>query len=270
MEKMLLNTGLKIPAIGFGTWKLGSSAESVVGEALDAGYELIDTASVYDNEAMIGRAIRRNDRPRQEIFVTTKLSETDQGYENAIKAFEASTDRLGVDYLDLYLIHWPQSSERLESWRALEDLHSAGKVRNIGVSNYAVHHLKELLDNCKVKPCINQIEFHPFIYQQQKDIYDFCIEQGIVIEAYSPLAAAKKMNEGLIESIAKQHNKTYSQILIRWSIQRQTIPIPKAQNSNHIKQNIAVFDFEMSEEEMELLDNLSDGTRTCSDPHDIG
>jgi diketogulonate reductase-like aldo/keto reductase len=253
---------MNIPTIGFGTWQilLNGKAKRAVTEALETGYRLIDTAMVYGNEKGVGAAIRETGMPRDEIYLTTKLWNSDQGYESGLRAFETSLSRLGLEYIDLYLIHWPRGSELTrQSWKALEEIRGNGLAKNIGVSNYDIEELKELLGYAKVLPAVNQIEFHPFIYQDQKPILDYCKEQGIVVEAYSPLARAKQMNHPVIAEVAEQSGKTAGQVMLRWCVQHGTVPLPKTTHKERMIENLDIFDFELSAEQMEKLDSLSTG-----------
>lgn len=271
-ESLELNTGKSIPRIGFGTWQISpdSAAKQAVAAALAAGYRLIDTAKLYGNETGVGEAIRESGIPREEIFVTTKLWNDDQGYESTLEAFEASLRRLGLDYVDLYLIHWPATPERQDSWKALTELHKSGRARNVGVSNYTIRHLQELLANTTdAVPAVNQIEFHPFVYEEQRSIVEFCRQHGIVVEAYSPLARGGRVDDPAVQTIADAHGKTNAQILLRWAIQHDTVPLPRSTNSDHIIENLNVFDFELSPEDMHVLNNLTDGTRVAPNPHKL-
>lgn len=263
-----LNTGADIPAIGFGTWQilLNKKTRRMVSEALDAGYRLIDTAMVYGNEKGVGEAVRTSAVPRADIFVTTKLWNFDQGYEQAIDAFDTSLARLGLEYIDLYLIHWPVPGKRLESWRALEDIYKVGRAKAIGVSNYTIRHLEELLRDSSITPAVNQIEFHPYIFDEQKPLLDFCQKQGIVVEAYSPLAHAANMEDPVIKDIAEETGRTYAQVLLRWAFQHNTIPLPKSSNIGRVRQNLDIFDFKLDDAQMKRLNGLSNGMRTCWDP----
>lgn len=272
MQTFQLQNGDTIPVLGFGTWKLadGEEAYSAVQTALRFGYRLIDTAALYNNEASVGRAIRESDVPREEVFVTTKLREADHAYDDALAACRVSMERLGLAYIDLYLIHWPTSAKRLEAWKALVDLRRQGLVKHIGVSNYTVAHLNELLDASTVVPEVNQIEFHPLVYKQQQEDVVYCQENNILVEAYSPFAQGKALSHPTLQQIAEKYNKTVAQVLLRWSIQHRTIPLPKSSTTERIKQNLAVFDFELSIEEMNAMNDLGDdGTRVTSDPHVI-
>lgn len=256
-----LNSGTNIPAIGFGTWGLneGWEVKDAVKAALEAGYRLIDTARIYNNEKGVGAAIRGSGIEREDIFVTTKLWTSDQGYESSLRAFEASLGRLGFGYVDLYLIHWPgdDRERRMDSWQTLCQLYSEGRALAIGVSNFEVEHLNELLAVSDTVPAVNQIEFHPFIYRKQAPILELCQEKGIIVEAYSPLAQARYMNNETLESMAQKYGKTKAQIMLRWSVQHKAVPIPKSANPERIKENLQVFDFEISEQDMKVLDGLS-------------
>ncbi len=248
-----------MPGFGFGTWNLtGNECVEVTGEALRVGYRLIDTAKIYGNEVEVGEAIRKSSVPREEIFVTTKLWPNDFGYENALRAFDGSLERLGLEYIDLYLIHWPRSDKqkRQDSWRALCEIYKQGRAKSIGVSNYAVEHLKEALTS-DAPPAVNQIEFHPYIYEEQRPILEFCKKHGIIVEAYSPLSQGHGLNSITVRDISERTGRTPAQVVLRWAIQHDTIPIPKSAHPERIKENIQVFDFELSADDMKMLDNLS-------------
>lgn len=249
-----------MPAIGFGTWQIkeGLETKAAVLAALDSGYRLIDTAKIYGNETSVGEAIRQSSVSRDEIFVTTKLWTNDFGYDSAFEAFDASLMRLDMEYVDLYLLHWPNGSSRRDAWRALAEIHRQDKAKAVGVSNFMVEHLEEVLSSGLV-PAVNQIEFHPFIYEEQKPVLELCNKHGIVVEAYSPLARARHMQNEVISAIAAAHGKSPAQIMLRWAIQHGTVPIPKSSNPARIKSNLEVFDFELSNSEMEKINNLSSG-----------
>lgn len=271
MESIKLNTGAQIPVLGFGTWKIwpNGSAQKAVEQALEAGYRHIDTARVYGNEKGVGRGIKASGIDRKDIFVTTKLWSGNKDYESGLKAFDESLGRLGLDYVDLYLIHFPSTGKRQESWKALEQIHKNGKARAVGVSNYTVKHLEELLSGSSMVPAVNQVEFHPFLYKDQEQLINFCKKQGIVLEAYSPLAHGKRLHEPLLTEIAALYHRSTAQILLRWSIQHGTVPIVKTTHQERMAENLAVFDFELNDETMKAIDNLSDGTRTCWDPTNV-
>ena len=266
-EFIVLNTGAQIPATGFGTWQilLNKRAKNAVMDALHAGYRLIDTAKIYGNEKGVGAAIRESGIEREKIFVTTKLWTGDQGYENALKALERSLNALGLDYIDLYLIHWPGSDKRRDSWTALEEIYASGRAKAIGVSNYTVAHLEEIVDEFKITPAVNQIEFHPLIYHDQLGVLEYCKAKNIVVEAYSPLIQGN-LSIPLFDEIGKAHGKTAAQVVLRWCIQHDTIPIPKTSHLERMHENLDIFDFELSNDEMHAINSLSDGTRTTWDP----
>jgi diketogulonate reductase-like aldo/keto reductase len=261
---------IRFPVIGFGTWQLSDEeAKQAVGEALKIGYRLIDTAKIYGNEEAVGQAIRESGIPRQDIFVTTKLWNDDQGYDRALKACDKSLEALGLDYLDLYLIHWPASKKRHEAWRAFERLKENGIIKAAGVSNYTINHIEELMAGSQLKPDVNQVEFHPFIYKEQKALLDHCKQQGILVEAYSPLRRMQG-GDGTVNEIAEKHSKNPAQILLRWAIQHGTVPLPRSKNPEHIRSNFDIFDFELDDGDMEQLASLSDGERVTWDPAGMG
>jgi diketogulonate reductase-like aldo/keto reductase len=270
IPNLKINTEVAIPAIGFGTWQIESQkqAEDSVVEAINVGYRLIDTAKIYGNEEGVGKGIKNSSVGREDLFITTKLWNSDQGYDSALKAFDESLKRLGLEYLDLYLIHWPATEKRGESWKALQEIYKSGRSRAIGVSNYTVRHLEELLGSSEVVPAVNQIEFHPFIYEQQKEVLEFCKSKEIVVEAYSPLARARQMENSTLHGVAERHGKTPAQVMLRWAIQHGTVPIPKSTNAERIKENLKVFDFELAGEEIETINRLSSGNRVTWDPTD--
>ena len=264
---MKMNDGYKIPVVGLGTWKSepGEATYKAVLDSINAGYRHIDTARAYDNEADVGRAVQDANINRKELFITTKLWNRHQGYDEAIEACEKSLARLGCDYIDLYLIHWPLKDKRNESWQALIELQKKGLCRSIGVSNFTIEHLKELEDKFGVIPAANQVEFHPYHYQ--KDLLEYCNSKNIIIEAYSPLVHAKRMDEERLVAISEEMGKTPAQILIRWAMQRGMVVLPKSVNENRIIENFAVFDFEISDSLMKRLDDLDERYVTCWDPH---
>lgn len=261
-----LNNGVEIPRLGLGVYQTptGGTTERAVAAAFEAGYRHVDTAMIYGNEVSVGGAVRSSGFPREEIFVTTKLWNADHGYDQAIAACGQSLKRLGLEYLDLYLIHWPVEGLRRESWRALEDLLADGTCRAIGVSNYMRWHLDELLGDCRVPPAVNQIEFSPFLYQ--KDLLEFCHANAIRIESYSPLTKARRLDEPLLAEIGDRYGKSPAQILIRWALQRDTVVLPKSERPERIRENAEVFDFQLGHEEMNVLDGLDEGYRTSWDP----
>jgi methylglyoxal/glyoxal reductase len=261
-----LNNGVEIPVLGLGVFRSppGQKTRQAVLDALAVGYRHIDTAHIYGNEKDVGEAIRQSELPRDSIFVTTKLWNADHGYDRALRAFERSADELGIDYVDLYLIHWPVEGLRNETWRALETLLRDRRCRAIGVSNYTIAHLSELLEVCEVVPAINQVELHPFLYQ--RELLEFCRRRGIALEAYSPLAKAKKLSDPTLLRVAQKYGKTPAQSLIRWGLQHRVVVIPKSIRKQRIEENADVFDFEIAETDMQVLDKLDRNFRTAWDP----
>jgi len=263
LEKLKLRNGYEIPCIGFGTWQIpdGEAAENAVLEAVKAGYRHIDTANAYKNEPSVGKAVRECGISREELFVTTKLWNSKRGYDNAMKAFEKSMELLGLDYIDLYLIHWPASKSQydnwdeinLSSWKALTELYKTGRIKSIGVSNFKPHHLKSLIET-EVPPMVNQIEFHPG--QMQQETVDLCRQNNIIVEAWSPLGSGRMLDNDELKKIAAKYNKSVAQLCIRWCLQNGTLPLPKSQTPSRIKENIDVFDFEISEEDMVMINNM--------------
>ena len=264
--KVVLGDGIEMPVFGLGTYRSGSSrrTRNIVRYALDIGYRHIDTARFYGNERDIGRAIEKSGIPRDEIFVTTKLWNSDHGYDKALKAFEKSLKDLGFDYLDLYLIHWPVPDLRGESWRALEKLCGDGKCRAIGMSNYMIPHLKELLATGSVKPAVNQVEFSPYLYQKQ--LLEYCRSNDIQFESYSPLTKGHMLDDPKLGEIAGHYTKTPAQILIRWTLQKEVVVIPKSSRKERIRENADVFDFAISPQDMKRLDALHENLRVSWDP----
>jgi len=262
-----LNDGNALPVIGLGVAELSDAeTEQSVGAALEAGYRLIDTASVYGNEAAVGRAITSSGIPRDEIFVTTKLATSDQGFQKAKDAVTASLERLGLDYVDLFLIHWPAGNpdRYIDAWGGLMKRKEEGVTKSIGVANFHAEDLSTLIDLSYFTPAINQIELHPLL--NQSELRATNAELGIVTEAYSPLGVGNLLDNATIGSVAQAHGKTPAQVLIRWSIQLGNIVIPRSSSPERIKENIDVFDFELTDDQMSTLDGLDDGTRFRPDP----
>ena len=268
---LTLNNRVEIPMLGLGMYlnSSGAIARNALNCALKCGYRHFDTAAFYANEEDIGRAIQENDIPREEIFVTTKLWNDDQGFDATLRAIDVSLNNLGIDYMDLYLIHWPVQGLRLESWKAMEKALTEGKVRAIGVSNYMIRHLEELLDHCEIVPAINQIELSPFNYLSRTDTIKFCLENNIIIEAYSPLTKGYKLKEPDLIKIAAIYSKSPAQVLIRWALEHQFVVIPKSSNKNRIIENADVFDFSVSPQDMQYLDGLNEGLATSWDPTNV-
>jgi diketogulonate reductase-like aldo/keto reductase len=264
--KIKLNNGVEMPIFGLGTYQMQNGKETyqAVLYALQIGYRLIDTAKMYGNEKDVGESLRESGVPREEVFVTTKLWNSDHGYQSTIDACNRSLKTLGLSHLDLYLIHWPVGGLRNETWKAMESLLKAGKCRSIGVSNYMIWHLKELLENSSTTPAVNQVEFSPYLYQ--KDLLEFCRSHNIQLEAYSPLTKGHKLKDPKLMAIASKYSKTSAQILIRWALQYQVVVIPKSSRKERIRENSEVFDFSISADDMKVLDSFNQGLRTSWDP----
>jgi diketogulonate reductase-like aldo/keto reductase len=264
-----LNDGHGMPWLGLGVYmaSAGGDCQRAVRHALSTGYRHIDTAAFYGNEADVGRALRESGLAREEVFVVTKLWNSDQGYDQAIKAFNTSLGKLKLDYIDLYLIHWPEPGKRLDSWRALVELRRQGKCRSIGVSNYTIAHLKELAAHSGVVPAVNQVEFSPFLFQ--RELLDFCRARGIQLEAYCPLTRGAKLNDPTVRSIAGRHKKTPAQVLLRWALQHEVVVIPKSAQPARIDENAGLFDFTLDARDMAALDGLNADYRACWNPTNV-
>ncbi len=267
MDTYKLHNGVEIPCVGFGTWQTpdGEVAVASVKTALEAGYRHIDTASAYENEKSVGIAVKESGIAREDIFVTSKLFNPDHGYDKTMRAFDATMQELGFDYLDLYLIHWPNpihfrnswKEANAGSWRAFEELHAAGRIRSIGVSNFRPHHLIALLETANMVPMVNQIRLCPG--DVHKETVDFCRRYDILLEAYSPLGLGRIMDVAKVQQIADRHGKSAAQIALRWSLQKGFLPLPKSVTPERIRQNIELFDFELSGEEMSAIDHVEPG-----------
>ena len=255
---MLLSNGVKIPSIGFGTYKSGDDEETakIIKNALNLGYKMIDTASFYNNEVGIGNGIKESGIDRKDIFIVTKLWNDDHGYDKTIEAFNKSLNNLQVDYIDLYLIHWPNKLNA-ETWRAFEHLYETGKVKAIGVCNFKVEHLEELKKTAKIMPMVNQVEIHPF--STKNNIINYCKDNNIKVVAWSPISRGRVLSNDLMIDLSQKYKKSIVQIVLRWHMQKGVIPIPKSSNENRIKENIDIFDFEISSEDMKAIDSLDEG-----------
>ena len=261
-----LHNGIQMPQLGLGVWKADNDkeVEQAIHWALEAGYRSIDTAMIYRNEEGVGRALKSAGVPRQDIFVTTKLWNDDLRQRNAKHAFEDSLKRLDLDYIDLYLIHWPAGAY-VEAWKVMEDLYDAGRIKAIGVSNFMPEHLDHLISSARIKPMVNQIEYHPYL--QQRATLEVCTAHDIAIEAWSPLMQGHMNDVPLLQEIGSVHGKSPAQVILRWNIQKGVITIPKSTNQDRIQQNISIFDFELSEQDMQSIDDLNCDKRFGPDPY---
>ncbi|MFO7849671.1 MAG: aldo/keto reductase [Spirochaetia bacterium] len=264
-----LNNGTKMPLVGLGVFQVedGPEVENSVRWALELGYRHLDTASYYQNESGVGKALAESGIDREDVFLTTKVWNDQQGYQNTLNAFDESRKKLRTDVVDLYLIHWPIKDTFKETWKALEKLYADGKVRAIGVSNFLIHHLEELIKDTDIVPAVNQVELHPFL--RQKKLHDYCIDKGIQIEAWSPLTRGRFLDHSTITDIAAAHGKSPAQVLIRWDLQHKIVTIPKSTHRERIKENSEVFDFELSQGEMESIDSLDTETRIGPHPDEM-
>jgi methylglyoxal/glyoxal reductase len=263
---LTLNNGVKMPRLGLGVLKSqeGGEVESAVKWALEAGYRHIDTAAIYGNEKGVGRALKEFGLPREEIFLTTKLWNEDMRQHRATQAFQESLDRLQVDYVDLYLIHWPVKGCYVEAWRAMQDIYKSGRARAIGVSNFKPHQIEDLFKVADLVPAVDQVEWHPYL--QQPDLIKYCQERGIHVEAWAPLMRGQVLADPLIEALAAKYARTPSQIVIRWELQREIVTIPKSVHKERIVENAGILGFELDPDDMEAMNALDRGYRTGSDP----
>jgi methylglyoxal/glyoxal reductase len=265
-----LHNGVKMPWFGIGVFKVEEGPELVhaVKTAIQYGYRSIDTAAIYENEAGVGQGIREGLKEtgisREELFVTSKVWNADLGYESTIKAYETSLNKLGLEYLDLYLIHWPVEGKYKEAWRALETLYKEGRVKAIGVSNFHIHHLEDLMKDAEIKPMVNQVEYHPRL--TQKELKAFCREHGIQLEAWSPLMQGQLLDHQVLKDIANKYGKSPAQVILRWDLQNGVVTIPKSTKAHRIAENAQVFDFALTDEEMERIDSLNLNKRVGPDP----
>ncbi|WP_282034962.1 aldo/keto reductase [Metabacillus indicus] len=261
-----LHNGVKMPWFGLGVFKVedGNEVVNSVKWAIEAGYKSIDTAAIYGNEEGVGQAIKESGVAREELFITTKVWNADQGYDSTLKAFDESMKKLGLEYLDLYLVHWPVKGKYKETWKALETLYKEGKVKAIGVSNFQVHHLKDVMEDAEIVPMVNQVEYHPRL--TQKELHAFCKENSIQLEAWSPLMQGKLLDDETLTEIAEKHGKSVAQVILRWDLQNGVVTIPKSVKEHRIYDNAAIFDFELTQEEMERIDGLNRDERVGPDP----
>ncbi len=265
----VLNNGVKMPWLGFGVYQIedGNEVESAVKYALESGYRSIDTAAVYKNETGVGNAIKESGVAREDIFLTTKVWNDDMRQSRTAQAFEESLEKLQTDYVDLYLVHWPVAGFYKETWEEMEAIYKSGRAKAIGVSNFLVPHLEDILQDCNVVPAINQIEFHPYLVQPE--LLSFCKSKQIQVEAWSPLMQGHIVEVPTIQEMAKKYNRTEAQVVLRWSLQHGVVTIPKSSNPKRIFENMQVFSFELSQEDMDALDALNKGKRFGPDPADF-
>lgn len=264
--KVKLNNGYEMPYFGLGVYKSkdGDEVKNAIHFALKAGYRHIDTASFYKNEEGVGEAIKESDIPREEIFVTSKVWNDDQGYEGTLKAIDESLAKLQMDYLDLYLIHWPVPDTLTETWRAMEEIYRSGKVKAIGLCNCVEHQMDEVIENGTIKPMLLQNEFHPKLVQQ--NMLDYCAERNIQYEGWSPLMRGQILDNEILKNIAEKYQKSTAQVVLRWDLQKGVITIPKSVHENRIKQNADIFDFELTKDEVQRIDALDNNERTGAHP----
>ncbi|PMC34877.1 aldo/keto reductase [Bacillus sp. UMB0899] len=269
-ETITLNNGVKMPWLGIGVFKVveGPDLVDALKAAIKHGYRSIDTAAIYENEEGVGEGIREGLKDsaisREDLFVTSKVWNADLGYELTLNAFENSLQKLGLDYLDLYLIHWPVEGKYKDAWRALETLYKQGKVKAIGVSNFQIHHLEDLMKSAEIKPMINQVEYHPRL--TQKELREFCQKHEIQLEAWSPLMQGELLDNDTLQSVAVKYQKSIAQIILRWDLQNGVITIPKSTKEHRIVENASIFDFELTKEDMEKINSLNENKRVGPDP----
>jgi len=260
---------MKMPPIALGLWQVWDKQEclNAVKTALEVGYRHFDSAQFYQNEGWLGEAIRDSDVPREEVYATTKISNENQSRRRVLESYDESLKTFGYDYFDLLLLHFPVSGVRQENWKLLEQIHDSGRAKEIGVSNYTVRHLEELLANCRIKPAVNQVELH--VYLQQTELREFCHQHGIIVEAYSPIAKGRRHDNRVLLDIGKRYNKTPAQVMIRWCIDAGTVPLPKSVHAERIKENIDVFDFKLDSDDMKQIAALDENHRLAWDPSDV-
>ena len=265
----VLNNGVDMPWLGFGVFQVkdGQEVEQAVTSALEIGYRSIDTAAAYRNETGVGNALRAINIPRDEIFLTTKVWNEDQRKQRTVAAFEESLERLETDYVDLYVIHWPVEGYYQETWSAMQEIYASGRAKSIGVSNFMIHHLEDILSDGQIVPAVNQIEFHPYLVQP--DLLQFCQDQTIRVEAWTPLVKGEIVNERVAQRLGQKYGKTPAQIVLRWGIQHGVVTIPKSVRPQRMAENADIFDFELSKAEMKELDALDEGRRTGPNPYNF-
>ncbi|MFL8936578.1 aldo/keto reductase [Rossellomorea oryzaecorticis] len=265
-SKKTLHNGIEIPYVGLGVYQMKDPIETVqaVKSAIETGYLSVDTAAVYGNEESVGQGVKESGANRKDLFITSKVWNSDQGYDTTLKAFETSLKKLDMDYMDLYLIHWPVEGKYKDTWKALERLYSEGLVKSIGVSNFHQHHLEDLMSSSNEKPVINQIECHPRLSQEK--LKAFCQEENIAVEAWSPIAQGRVLDEPALKQIAEKHGKSSAQVILRWHLQNDVVIIPKSVHANRIKENADLFNFELSSDEMNKINDLNQNERFGPDP----
>jgi diketogulonate reductase-like aldo/keto reductase len=266
-----LHNGVKMPRFGLGVFQVEDGEEVIqsIKSALDIGYRSIDTASLYGNEKGVGQAIAESNIPREELFITTKVWNSEQGYESTLASFESSMKKLGLEYLDLFLIHWPAPAlgKYKETWKALEKLYKDGRVRAIGVSNFKEHHLDDILSDCEIKPMVNQVEYHPLLTQEP--LHAYCKKHQIQLEAWSPLKQGHVLGLPTIVELAEKYKKSPAQIVLRWDFQNEVVTIPKSVKKHRIAENADIFDFELSQEDMDRISSLNEDMRNGPDPDEF-
>ncbi len=268
-DRVKLSNGIEMPWLGLGVFKLEDTPETtdLILNAIEIGYRSIDTASAYNNEKSVGDAVNQSPVKREELFITSKVWNADQGYQETLDAFEATLERLKLSYLDLYLVHWPVKGKYTETWKAMEKLYSDKKVKAIGVCNFLPHHLDDILSNCKVAPMVNQAEFHPYLLQN--DLLEYCNKHNIQREASVPLMKGKILTDPVVLKIAEKYNKSTAQIILKWDLQHGVITIPKSANISRIKANTELFDFVLTKEEMDIINSLDRDERVGPHPDKV-
>ncbi|MGM9926000.1 MAG: aldo/keto reductase [Bacillus sp. (in: firmicutes)] len=268
-DTVTLHNGVKMPTFGLGVYKMEDGEQVVhsIKSAVKAGYRSIDTASFYKNEEGVGQAIKEAGVPREQLFITTKVWNDDQGYESTLTAFEESLKKLDVDYIDLYLVHWPVPGKYKETWKAMEKIYRDGKAKAIGVCNFHIHHLEDLLEDAEIAPMVNQVELHPLL--SQADLRDYCAAKNIAVEAWSPLGRGRLLDQPELVKLAAKYQKSVAQIILRWDLQSNIITIPKSTKEQRIKENADIFDFELSVDDMKIIDGLNCDDRGGPNPDDL-